>query len=676
MEPIYELIKKLLNRYWRLLAIVALAFVAGYLIAPTGTDSARISTKSQPVTEAGHSHDPAEASVPTVWTCSMHPQIRLPNPGKCPICFMDLIPGDSSKAGSTDSESRQISMSQAAAKLAQIQTSPVVRDFAKFKISMIGMVFEDETRVAALTARVEGRLDDVYVNFTGVQVNKGDPMVKIWSPPLIRAQVELFETLKGSDPKDDVVRGAEEKLIQLGLTRDQVEEIKNNKKPMINITLRAPINGIVTRKNAVLGQFVREGQEMFIINDLSRVWVKLDAYETDIPWIRYGQEVHFKASAVPGKVFKGKVLFIDPVLDTKTRSVKVRVEADNPDFLLKPGMFVNAQLEAELDNEVRVIKSEWSGKYICPIHPRDTASDTPGNCPESNMPMRPASAFGYSDNPNPTPPLLVPATAPLITGKRAIVFVERKDTASPTYDLREVSLGPRAGSSYIVLSGLSEGERVVTKGAFKLDSAMQISAKQSMMSETGHTKEPQIPVKAEEELIERIKVGDQFRKDLNVVIGNYIRFKDALVDEKTDDAVQESRLLLESLDHISFEKESQQAKDYFRKYSSEISKSLAKIDSTTGIAEIRRSFETTSESLSRIVMSFGHSLDSDLKLYHCPMAFDGAGAYWLESSAEKSNPYFGRKPHKGQDMLKCGELQETIASSVPTGPVPDAGVQQ
>lgn len=665
MDSIKRLISTIFKRHGWLIGVILAAFLTGYLIAPTGTDRGKNLTPKQANSEADHDHKSTDAAAATIWTCSMHPQIRLPNPGKCPICFMDLIVADSDKTGGSDQASRLITLSPTAIRLAQLETTPVIRTFTKYQISMIGMVFEDETRVAALTARVEGRLDDVFVNFTGLRVDKGDPMVKIWSPPLIRSQVELFETMKGSNQSDEVIRGAEEKLIQLGLTNDQIAEIKNNKRPILNVTLRAPISGVVTKKNAVPGQFVREGTDMFIINDLSRVWVKLDAYESDIPWIRYGQDVTFTTSAIPGKVFKGKVLFIDPVLDTKTRSVKVRVEAENPDFLLKPGMFVSAKLEAELDSQMRVIKSDWVGKYVCPVHPRDEASATPGTCPDSNMPLKPVSAFGYSDDPNPSAPLLIPATAPLITGKRAIVFVEKADSKNPSYELREVSLGPKTGDSYIVLGGLKEGERVVSKGAFKLDSAMQISAKPSMMNETERMKQKAHETSDEQELIERIEVGNDVRGKISETVNLYLRIKDALVDENLQNVIQNSGPFMDSLRNMSLTNESAQAQGFWNKHSPSLTSSVEKLQKSADITAMRKAFETVSENMSRLVMAFGHGLEQDVKLYHCPMASDGRGAYWLELGENKMNPYFGRAPYKGQDMLKCGELQETIAA-IPT----------
>jgi len=601
-------------------------------------------------------HDAGSAAA-HLWTCSMHPQIKLPHAGKCPICFMDLIPLVSGKEDDAGPSVAQYSMSETAKRLAEVETAEVKRKQAKVKVRMVGLVYEDETRIAALTSRVDGRLDEVYVNFTGVQVSKGDPMVKIWSPTLIKSQVELFETATGSIPDDAVSTGAEEKLIQLGLTRDQIENIKQQKKPDLYITLRAPISGIVTKRMAFLGQFVKEGTEMYIINDLSRVWVKMDAYETDIPWIRYGQDVTFTTPAFPGREFKGKVLFIDPMLDTKTRSVKVRVEAENPEFSLKPGMFVTAQVEAEIDSQGRVIKSEWTGKYICPIHPRDQVSSEPGKCPDSNMPLRPAAAFGYADDKEPVLPLVIPASAPLITGKRAVVYVEVPGRDRPTYEIREVVLGPRAGDEYVVYKGLKEGERVVSKGNFKIDSAMQILARSSMMKPI-EAKEPE--QKAEDEVIEKIPVSVKFLEGLSPVIQEYLTLKEALVNENREEAAKAAQKIAELLRAEKQGALDEKATREWKKISVRMSDNLKSIQEGKDLEAMRVVFDPLSESFVRMLMTFRHSMEKPLFVFHCPMAFNSRGAYWIEASEDRRNPYFGEKPFKGQDMLKCAELVEKI----------------
>jgi Cu(I)/Ag(I) efflux system membrane fusion protein len=632
--------------------LIILAFALGYYLPHWHEREAT------PVVKTEDTHDHSKEAKPTLWTCAMHPQIRLPNPGKCPICFMELIPLETGKEMASDVSLVRYSMSEAAKKLAEVQTTPVNRRQAKVVVRMVGQVYEDETRQAVLTSRVDGRLDEIYINFTGVSVNKGDPMVKIWSPTLIKSQVELFETMR-SDTDQAVLKGAEEKLIQYGLTQDQIEEIKQKKKPNLYVTLRAPINGIVTKKLALLGQFVKEGQEMYVINDFSKVWVKMDAYETDLPWIRFGQDVTFTTPAAPGRKFNGKVLFIDPMLDTKTRSVKVRVEADNPDLTLKTGMFVSAELHAEVDSKGRVIKSEWAGKYVCPVHPSDQASSEPGFCPESKAALRPASSFGYADDPNPELPLVIPASAPLITGKRSIVYVEVPGD-QPTYELREVSLGPRAGDQYVVYEGLKEGERVVTKGNFKIDSAMQILAKSSMMAPTDDKPGKKPEEKVEDEVVAKVSAPEEFLKALTPALQEYFNLKEALVEEQPEVAAQSGARLSDLLKAPKQELLDAKAKDSWQKFLDSATRHLKTITETKEIQAQRRVFDPLSESFVKMVMGFRHVMGHPLIVFHCPMAQDEKGAYWIEASEQRRNPYFGHTKHKGQDMLGCAELIERI----------------
>ncbi len=497
-------------------------------------------------------------------------------------------------------------------------------------------------------SRVDGRLDEIYINFTGEQVVKGQPMVKIWSPTLIKSEVELFETLRGGEGNDpSMIKGSEEKLIQYGLTQDQVDQIKKNQKPDLYITLRAPITGVVTQKLANLGQFVKEGQEMYMINDLSAVWVKMDAYESDLPWIRYGQDVVFTTPAAPGRKFSGKVLFVDPMLDVKTRTVKVRVEADNSDLTLRPGMFVSAELAAEVDAQGNVIKKEWVGKYVCPLHPSDNPSSEPGICPDSKMPLRPPSAYGYADIKDPELPLVIPASAPLITGKRAIVYVEVPNTDEPTYELREVELGPRAGDKYVVYKGLKEGEKVVSRGNFKIDSAMQIVGKPSMM----HPPEKKVIQKtapaAEEEIVEKISAPIEFLQQLTPAVKDYLILKNALVDEDSELAGNKAKDLDEALHGIKTDLLDPQAKESWNRLFQEMHKPIEKIAENKDLEIQRQAFETLSESFARMIMGFRHAMPQPLFLYHCPMASDQKGAYWIEDTKEIRNPYFGRQSFKG-----------------------------
>jgi Cu(I)/Ag(I) efflux system membrane fusion protein len=236
--------------------------------------------------------------------------------------------------------------------------------------------------------------------------------------------------------------------------------------------------------------YVETGSRIYTIADLLHLWARLEAYESDMAWIHLGQEVEFATDAHPGALFKGRISFIGPVVDPKTRTVRLRVNLSNSDLRLKPGMLVRAVVKGQFAGAGRVFDPYLAGKWISPMHP-EVVKDGPGECDICGMPLVPAEELGYVSTPSGgEAPLVIPATAPLITGKRPVVYVEDPTADRPTYEGREVTLGPKAGTEYIVNEGLREGERVVVEGNFKIDSALQIQAKPSMMSPPGTAQQP------------------------------------------------------------------------------------------------------------------------------------------------------------------------------------------
>jgi Cu(I)/Ag(I) efflux system membrane fusion protein len=464
---------------YKVVIIVLIAFVLGFLIRGWRASS-QLSTE--------HIH--AAQDKEQIWTCSMHPQIRQSKPGKCPICFMDLVPADTSG----ESGLREISFSEDALKLMEIQTSPVERKFVEAQIRMVGKADFDETRLKHITAWVPGRIDRLYVDFTGTQVIKGDHMVYLYSPQLISAQAEFLQAVKSvqnlKPGSSELIKrsiratleAASEKLRLLGLTEKQIETIEETGQPADYITIYAPIGGIVIDKHVTEGTYVQTGTKIYTIADLSQLWVQLDAYESDMMWIRYGQEVQFTTQAIPGELFKGRISFISPTVNPRTRTIKVRLNVSNPEEKLKPEMFVRAVVRSKIASGAKVMNADMAGKWICPMHP-SVIKDSAGICDICQMDLVTTESLGFlkADLPDQAP-LVVPATAVLITGKRAVVYVRKPNTEKPTFEGREVVLGPRAGDYYLVRAGLSEGEIVVTKGNFKIDSALQIQAKPSMMN--------------------------------------------------------------------------------------------------------------------------------------------------------------------------------------------------
>jgi Cu(I)/Ag(I) efflux system membrane fusion protein len=426
----------------------------------------------------------------SIWTCSMHPQIKLPKPGKCPICLMDLIPLES---GNDEGGEREISVSPYAAKLMELETSAVARQFMSAEVRMVGKVDYDETRVTYISAWVPGRIDRLFVDYTGIPVKKGDHLAEIYSPELLTAQEELIQavqTLKklknsGStmllETAKQTITAAREKLRLWGLTAEQVAEIEQSGTPADHMTVYSPAEGIVIHKNAKEGQYVQTGTQIYTIADLSTVWIQLDAYESDLNWLRYGGQVDFTTEAYPGQPFTGTISFIDPVINSATRTAKVRVIVKNPTLALKPGMFVRAIVRPQVAEGGHVMDPALAGKWISPMHP-EVIKDGPGSCDVCGMPLVTAESLGYVSEQPEYAPLVIPVTAALRTGKRAVVYLEVPDQEKPTYVGQEVVLGPRVGDFYIIESGLEEGDRVVTHGAFKLDAELQIQARPSMMS--------------------------------------------------------------------------------------------------------------------------------------------------------------------------------------------------
>jgi Cu(I)/Ag(I) efflux system membrane fusion protein len=636
-------------RVLKIVILVVITFFTGYFFhallhqSPRGTAFQAVNTGRMPVPQGVEQAE-------TWWTCSMHPHIRLPKPGICPLCPMDLIPLTAQEAVVGD---RQITFSQEALKLMEVQTTPVERKFVEAEIRMVGKVDYDETRVKNITAWVPGRIDRLYVDFTGITVNKGDHMVDLYSPELISAQAELLQALKAagsikSNTSDLMKRtalatleAARDKLQLLGLTRAQIDKIESAGEPVTHITIYSPMGGIVIHKHATEGMYVNTGTPVYTLADLSRLWVMLDAYESDLPWIRYGQEVEFSTEAYPGEIFKGKISFRDPILNAKTRTVKVRLNVDNPDGKLKPGMFVRSVLRAKVAQGGAAMEPELAGKWICPMHP-SIVKEQPDKCDICEMDLvTTESLFATANEPN-EPPMVIPATAPLITGKRAVVYVRVPNMDKPTFEGRQVVLGPRAADYYLVKEGLTEGEIVVTNGNFKIDSALQIQAKPSMMSaDSGH-------------MYEIFEVPDEYSRQLWGVVEKYLLLHEALASDDKDRAIRAAGEVQQALNAVEMSLLSSNAHKVWMASSDKMKSALDKIKEAEKIEPMRVGFEGLSNELIAVVEQFGVYQNKILYKINCPMAFNDKGADWLQTDGNIRNPYFGAS------MYTCGQVMKVI----------------
>ncbi|MDD2943962.1 MAG: efflux RND transporter periplasmic adaptor subunit [bacterium] len=451
------------------------------------------------ITNQSSSQQPSQQPPTTdgaeIWTCPMHPQIKLPQPGQCPICGMNLIPLKKKNTGGASgvtTNNPTVYLSPETARLSGIKTTIAERRSIRRTVRLAGMIDFDETTSTRITAWVPGRIERMFVDYTGISVKKGEHLFEIYSPELISAQSELLsaagaERKFGNDVSSSLNRSsrrstvsAKEKLLLMGLSEKQLAHILSSGKVQNRLTIFSPTTGTVVKRHVAEGSYVKTGMPVYSIADLHTLWLQLEAYESDLPWLRYGQDVQFRSKAVPGKIFHGTIAFISPFTNQKTRTTSIRVNVDNNEMLLKPGMYVSAEVSTHGASDGRIIEEKLAGKFICPMHP-DVVRDKAGTCDRCGMDLKSSSELGYETNPKLSDlPIIVPKTAVLQSGKRSIVFVYDDKTAH--YTLREVHTGLEGDNYYAIIHGLKEGEVVVKDGAFKLDADLQLRGEPSLMS--------------------------------------------------------------------------------------------------------------------------------------------------------------------------------------------------
>lgn len=417
-----------------------------------------------------------------VWTCSMHPQVRTAKPGKCPICSMRLIPAKpaTTNATQTAASDSMLELSDHARAMASVETVLAQRRKMSREIRVVGKVQYNETALANITTRVEGYVERLFVDYTGIEVKAGDHLVEIYSPDLLVAQQELLVALD-SQRNASLVESAKRKLLLWGLTQEQVDDLVLKKKVSDRITLFSPIHGTVTEKMVVEKAMVKPGEMLYRLANLESVWVYLDIYESELPWVQYGQMVETKSEAIPGQSFSGRVWFINPVLNEETRTVKVLLNINNTERKLKPGMYVSAVIRAELLANGKPAPTGVEGQWNCPMHPLVVLPQG-GECPICKMQLVQIPGTPASVKPEGDQLLSVPVSAVLDSGVRKLVYVEKpKGQFSPV----EIVTGPRTDDSYPVLSGLSDGDMVAVRGSFLLDSQSQIRGLPSLFYKEG-----------------------------------------------------------------------------------------------------------------------------------------------------------------------------------------------
>jgi membrane fusion protein, copper/silver efflux system len=589
-------------------AFALVAVVAFMLGAVVFRGSCTAGSGSTPAHSAHGVHDGGGTSDPaaTIWTCAMHPQIRQPEPGKCPICGMDLVKvtGD----GDDDARPDRVTLSPRAQALARLRTTTVHRMVdPTAELRLLGRIEADETRSRAVTAWIGGRIDRLHVRTTGERVRAGQTIATLYSPEVLAAHQDLIAagrqvtrmgaaTPTARTAAEAAREAARDRLRLLGVTDDRVLAMESAEQPTRQIDIRSPFAGTVIERLATEGAFVATGQPLYRVADLSTVWVQLDAYERDLSALQVGQAVSVNVTAIPEESFDGKVAFIDPTVDPMRRTARVRVEVSNKDGRLRPGMFAHAIVQG-----------------------------TPGV---------------QADR-----PLAIPHTAALFTGRRSLVYVEVPHADRPTYEARVVRLAPRAGDVFPVVAGLAEGERVVTKGAFVLDADLQIRGGASMMAgpdDLGEGPWDQV-----------IELPTSERQKLRPVVSAYLELQQALTRDDLPGATAAGLLLRDGTVAVNLASP-QTAKDAWAKLAEALGRQAVMISQADTLEGARAPFEALSAAVEVLLRIFGDPLDRRLSIAFCPMAH-GRGATWVQAGEEVENPYFG------PSMLDCGELREHVA---------------
>jgi Cu(I)/Ag(I) efflux system membrane fusion protein len=533
----------------------------------------------------------------TEYTCAMHPQIRQSGPGICPLCEMDLTPVQTG----TGQDDRVLTMTPEAVQLSNIQTMQVgiAAPSSGKSLRLSGKIKADERRAAIQAAHLPGRIEALFVTFTGEKVQKGQALARIYSPALVNAQRELLEAIRLQGTGSELAEAARNKIRAWKIPEDFLREVEGSGKIQRESLLRADRSGYVIAKKVTVGDYVEEGMPVLELMDLQKVWVVLEAYEADLPMVRVGSRVEISTPAAPGRVFPATVTFIDPILNAASRTVAVRAELQNAQGLFKPEMLVEAVL-------------------------RGTSGSNQAG-------------------------LTVPGTAVLWTGKRSVVYVKVPDAPVPSFEFREVELGEASDEGYQVRSGLEPGEQVVVEGAFVIDAAAQLNNQSSMMHRM-----------VSNSMTEKISVPDfrqlmapTFKNQWGRVIREYLALKDALVATDRGAASRSARIFLEALNGLEYQQQPWDLRQFVQKNAGPLKATARAVETAKYVEAQRQQFLYLSERMIQCIRTMGAG-GQTLYVQHCPMAFNNQGGDWVSAERPVLNPYFG------DEMLHCGIVKDSL----------------
>lgn len=548
----------------------------------------------------------------TVYWCPMHPQIKRKQTGTCPLCNMALVPLE---AGASDRPPTHLTLTVQQVQQSGVVTEPVLTRTLERTIDTTGRVEVDERRMAKIASWIPGksRIVDLRVNYTGELVKPGEVMAELYSPELISAQSEYLiarqaEARMSARAGSALGDSARQKLLYWGLTPAQIDRLVQTGKVLDRVPISAPIGGTVHKLLVREGQYVTEGDLLFEVVDLSRLWLIADVYEDELPLVELGQTVTISVRSLPGETFTGRVAFIDYIVTADSRTVRVRMDLENPGHQLKPGMYARVEVEKRLP-EILAVPSEaviWSGQRSVVLMKRGKGTFEPRE---------------------------------VKLGQKWLHAAEPEEQGG-----RGLEFGAEQKRYHEVKAGLKPGDSVVTAGAFLLNAESQFQSVLTKMLPAEGTESPGLEA----------LIGEAPAKDLRAVLEAYYALSRSLSTDALGEVPERSNALSEAADRLARDSEKPDLQKAARRVAGAASATELRLASDLEIA--RRGFGTVSKELVALLADFGGSalLGDEIHAFECPMAGKFGYKVWLQDGPELKNPYMGPK------MLTCGKELDAL----------------
>lgn len=529
------------------------------------------------------------------WTCSMHPNVRSQESGDCPICGMDLIPA---KSGGSVVDNSAITLTENQIRIANIRTMIVGKGNTNSNTRLNGKIDFDERKVYTQPAHFTGRIEKLYINYTGAKVSAGQKLATIYSPELVLMQKELLSAYKMKDKQPELFQSIKSKLMRKKIHQDQIDNIIAKGDVIDNFDVYAHQSGVVTKLFINSGDHVTTGDPIIELANLTQLWTIFEVYEGDLSNIHSGDIIKFTVPSYPGEVFQSTINFIDPIINNETRTAQIRGSINNSAGKLKPEMLAVGNIDGKSSNQQ----------------------------------------------------LIIPSSAVLWTGKRSVVYVKQPNTDEFIFEAREIEIGQLSNGQYSVINGLHSGEEIAVNGAFTIDAAAQIAGKPNMMNMDKDDVEPMKGHNHGSNDMSNMSDNKATTKnstiDFSPLLPLYMDLNESFVQTDIVKVKSTSKVLSNYIKNHIMNKDGIEHSPFEKEITS-VYKLVNQIASENDIEKSRSTYSSISVLLIDLISS-SNSNNEKIYVFKCPMATVGDNAVWMSNNKKVRNPYFGNR------MLKCG----------------------